>query len=150
VATQDSEWLSRQFVEHAPDAIIMADREGIIRLWNAGARAVFGYSADEAIGQSLDLIIPEQFRARHWDGFRKVTETGVTRYGNELLSVPAIDKDKTRISVEFSVTLLHGQAEEVLGVAAIVRDVTQRWNQQKEMRQRLADLEAQAAARQMA
>lgn len=141
----DSGWLSCQIVEHAPDAIIMADRDGIIRLWNAGAQAVLGYTAEEALGQSLDLIIPEQFRARHWAGFRKVMQTGVTRYGAVLLGVPATRRDGTRISVEFSVTLLRTQAEQVLGVAAIMRDVTQRWTEQKQMRQRLADLEAQAA-----
>ena len=88
MAAQESGWLAGQIVEHAPDAIIMADRDGIIRLWNAAASTVFGYSAVEAIGQSLDLIVPEQFRARHWDGFGKVMETGVTRYATELLAVP--------------------------------------------------------------
>jgi PAS domain S-box-containing protein len=146
MATQEPKWLSHQIVEHAPDAIIVADRDGIIRLWNAGAGAIFGYSAEEAVGQGLDLIIPERFRARHWDGFRKVMETGVTRYGADLLSVPAIRKDGTRISVEFSVTLLRTPAAEAVGVAAIMRDVTQRWIEQKEMGRRLADLEAQVAA----
>ena len=78
MAAQESGWLAGQIVEHAPDAIIMADRDGIIRLWNAAASTVFGYSAAEAVGQSLDLIVPEQFRARHWDGFGQVMETGVT------------------------------------------------------------------------
>ncbi|HEY4464217.1 MAG TPA: PAS domain S-box protein [Streptosporangiaceae bacterium] len=146
MATQEPEGLSHQIVEHAPDAIIMANRHGIIRLWNAGAEAIFGYPAQDAVGQTLDLIIPERFRARHWDGFRKVMETGVTRYGADLLSVPAIRKDGTRISVEFSVTLVRGPAGEPAGVAAIMRDVTQRWTEQREMGQRLADLEAQVAA----
>lgn len=144
--TQGQEWLSHQIVEHAPDAIIMADRDGLIRVWNAGAEAVFGYSARETLGQSLNLIIPERLRARHWHGFGKVMETGETRYGAELLHVPAMRKDQARISVEFSVTLLRGPAGEVLGVAAIMRDVTESWNQQKELRQRLAELEAQVAA----
>jgi PAS domain S-box-containing protein len=148
MAAQDSGRLSHQIVEHAPDAIIMADRDGTIRLWNGGARAVFGYSAEEAVGQSLDLIIPERLRDRHWNGFRKAMETGVTRYGRELLAVPAMRKDEGRISVEFSVALLRDPAGEVLGVAAIMRDVTQRWTQQKELRQRLAELEAQIAATQ--
>jgi PAS domain S-box-containing protein len=149
MAAQDSKWLSHQIVEHAPDAIIMADRDGIIRLWNGGARAVFGYSAEEAVGQSLDLIIPELLRDRHWSGFRKAMETGVTRYGRELLAVPAIRKDEARISVEFSVALLRDPAGEVLGVAAIMRDVSERWTQQKELRQRLADLETRVAATQV-
>ena len=146
MATEEPAWLSHQIVEHAPDAIIMADRDGIIRLWNAGAETIFGYPAQEAVGQGLDLIIPERFRARHWYGFREVMETGVTRYGADLLSVPAIRKDGTRISVEFSVTLLRSPAGEPAGVAAIMRDVTLRWIEQREMAQRLADLEAQVAA----
>ena len=146
MAAQEFGWLNGQIVENAPDAIIMADREGIIRLWNAGAGAVFGYPAAEAASQSLDLIIPEQFRAWHWDAFRKVMETGVTRYGAELLAVPAIRKDRARILVEFSVTLLRDPADEVLGVAAIMRDATERWTEQKQIRQRLAHLQAQQAA----
>ena len=146
MAAKQSGWLGLQIVEHAPDAIIMADREGIIRLWNAGASAVFGYSAAEAIGQSLDLIIPERFRTRHWDGFQKVMETGVTKYGADLLAVPAVRNDGRGISVEFSVTLLRDPADKVLGIAAIMRDVTQRRNEEKQVRQRLADLEAEVAA----
>lgn len=148
MATYEPEWLSHQIVENTPDAIIMADRDGTIRLWNGGARAVFGYSTEEAVGQSLDLIIPERLRDRHWTGFRKAMETGVTRYGRELLAVPAIRNDEGRISVEFSVALLRDTGGAVLGVAAIMRDVTERWTQQKDLRQRLADLEAQVAAAQ--
>jgi PAS domain S-box-containing protein len=146
MAVQDSGWLTSQIVEHAPDAVIMADRDGTIRLWNAAASTIFGYSAADAVGQSLDLIIPEPFRDRHWDGFQKVMETGVTRYATELLAVPAIRSDQTRISVEFSVTLLRDHADEIVGVAAIMRDVTERWTEQRQLRQRLAELEAQAGA----
>jgi PAS domain S-box-containing protein len=146
-AALETGWLSQEIVTYAPDAIIMADREGIIRLWNGGASTVFGFTAEEAIGHSLDLIIPERFRARHWEGFGKVMETGVTRYGAELLAVPAIRKDGAPISVEFSVTLLQDLAGRVLGVAAIMRDVTERWTEQKQLRQRLAELEAALAAR---
>lgn len=142
MTAHEPEWLSREIVAHAPDAIIMADRDGIIRLWNSGASTVFGFTAAEAIGQNLDLIIPERFRARHWEGFGKVMETGVTRYGSELLAVPAIRKDGASISVEFSVTLLQDPAGGVLGVAAIMRDVTERWTEQKQLRQRLTELEA--------
>ena len=147
MAAHEHEWLNRQIVDHAPEAIIMADREGIIRLWNAGASTIFGYSSAEAIGQSLDLIIPERFRTRHWEGFNKVMETGVTRYGAELLAVPAARNNGARISLEFSVTLLRDPSGEVLGIAAIMRDVTERWAEQRQMRQRLADLEAQLTAK---
>jgi PAS domain S-box-containing protein len=149
MATYEPDWLSHLIVESAPDAIVMADRDGTICLWNGGAQVVFGYSAEEVVGQSLDVIIPERLRERHWNAFRKAMETGVTRYGRELLGVPAIRKDEARISVEFSVALLRDPAGEILGVAAIMRDVTQRWTEQKELRQRIADLEAQVAAAQV-
>jgi PAS domain S-box-containing protein len=140
--TPTPEWLSMRIVEEAPDAIIFSDREGTIRLWNAGAEAVFGYRADEALGRSLDLIVPEKQRARHWEGYRAVMATGVTRYGRgELLRVPALRKDGRRISVEFSILLPRDAAGEVLGAAAILRDVTERWEQDRALRQRLAALE---------
>ncbi len=149
MAMYEPDWLSHRIVESAPDAIVMADRDGTIRLWNGGAQVIFGYSAEEAVGQSLDVIIPERLRERHWNAFRKAMETGVTRYGRELLGVPAIRKDETRISVEFSVALLRDPAGEILGVAAIMRDVTQRWTEEKELRRRIADLEAQLAVTQV-
>jgi PAS domain S-box-containing protein len=140
--TPTPEWLSRRIVEEAPDSIIFSDREGTIRLWNAGAEAVFGWRADEAVGRSLDLIVPEKQRGRHWEGYRAVMATGVTRYGRgELLKVPAIRKDGRRISVEFSILLPRDAAGEVLGAAAILRDVTERWEQDRALRQRLAALE---------
>jgi PAS domain S-box-containing protein len=134
------DWLCRQIVHGTQDAIIFSDRDGIIGLWNPGAESIFGYSAQEALGQSLDLIIPEKLRARHWNGYHKVMATGSTRYGEELLAVPAIRKDGKRISVEFSIVLLRSPAGVVLGSAAIIRDVTARWQKEKELRDRLADL----------
>jgi PAS domain S-box-containing protein len=136
------DWLCGQIVQNAQDAIIFADRDGIIRLWNSGAEAVFGYRAEEAVGQTLDLIIPERLRARHWEGYRKVMGTGVTRYGREVLKVPGIRKDGTRVSLEFTVILLRDGTGRLLGPAAILRDVTVRWEQEKAMRERLATLEA--------
>jgi PAS domain S-box-containing protein len=136
-----SEWLSRQIVDGAMDAIIFANRDGQMELWNLGAEIIFGYSADEAIGQSLDLIIPEKLRARHWEGYHKVMATGSTRYGKDLLAVPAMRKDGTRISIEFSILLVRSSTGEVIGSAAIVRDVTARWQKEKELQSRLAALE---------
>jgi len=138
-----NEWLYQQIVEHAPDAIIFADREGIIRLWNSGAEAMFGYRADEAAGQSLDLIIPEKLRGRHWEGYHDVMATGVTRYGREVLAVPGLRKDGTRISLEFSIALLRDGSGELVGAQAIMRDVTARFQQDKALKERLATLEAQ-------
>ena len=140
------EWLCQQIVHGSPDAIIFADREGTIRLWNAGAEVIFGYAAEEAVGQSLDLIIPERQRPPHWEGYRKVMATGVTRYGQELLAVPSIRKDGTRISLEFSIALVRDDRGEVLGATAILRDVTARWQRDKALRARLAEAESRASA----
>jgi PAS domain S-box-containing protein len=144
MSTDTYAWLCRQIVEHAQDAMIFADRDGIIRLWNAGAEAIFGYRAEEAVGHTLDLIIPEHLRARHWAGYCQVMATGVTRYGREVLAVPALRKDGTRLSLEFTIILVRGAAGDLLGPAAIIRDVTARWQREKAMKARLAILEARA------
>jgi PAS domain S-box-containing protein len=139
--TSSPSWLFRRVVEEMPEAVVFADREGVVRLWNRGAETIFGYSASEALGQSLDLIIPERFRARHWDGYRQVMATGVTSYGQRLLAVPAIRKDGQRISIEFSIALLNDERGERAGALAIVWDVTARWQAERELRARLAALE---------
>jgi len=137
-----NEELCQRIVAESQDAIIFADREGVIRLWNSGAEAMFGYRAEEAIGQTLDVIIPERLRQRHWDGWRKVMATGVSRYGREVLAVPATRRDGTRISIEFTIVVLRDESGKLLGAAATIRDVTTRWQQEKDQKQRLADLEA--------
>ena len=124
-----------------PEAVIFADQLGVVRVWNRAAESMFGYSADEALGQSLDLIVPERFRARHWEGYRHVMATGVTSYGQRLLAVLAMRKDGQRISIEFSIVLLKDERGEVTGAAAVVRDVTARWQAERELRRRLAALE---------
>jgi PAS domain S-box-containing protein len=141
MATPKHEWLCRSIVENAPDAMVFADREGKIRLWNAGAEAMFGYSAEEALGQSLDIIIPENLRGRHWEGYNRTMATGETKYGKDLLAVPGIRKDGTRISLEFSIVMLRGDDGQLLGPAAILREVTARWKKEKELKDRLAALE---------
>jgi PAS domain S-box-containing protein len=138
-------WLFRVIVEGAPEAIIASDPQGVIRLWNAGAEAIFGYPAPEAVGQRLDLIIPERYRERHWAGYRRVMQTGTTSYGGQLLAVPALRKDGTRISIEFHGVVLHDPPRSVAGVAAIVRDVTERWERERALRQRVHELEAAQA-----
>ena len=141
------ERLYRQVVEGSPDAIILGDPEGIIRLWNAGATAIFGFTAAEAVGQSMDLIIPERLRGRHWDGYRKVMVTGSSRYGaGDLLAVPAIRKDGSSLSVEFTIQMLKDEAGRITGLVAILRDVTKRFQREKELGRRLKELEAKVGS----
>jgi PAS domain S-box-containing protein len=139
----DQELIYRQIIDFSQDGIIFADRDGYMRLWNSGAETIFGYTNEEAIGNSLDLIIPEKLRQRHWEGYQKVMDTGKTRYGLELLKVPALRKDGERISVEFSIVLVRDNQDKVLGISAIIRDVTERWKQEKELTGRLKFLEDQ-------
>ena len=138
-------WLAGQIVQENSDAIMFADHEGLIRLWNKGAEAMFGYSAAEAEGNCLDLIIPENLRGRHWDGYHKVMASGETRYGTELLSAPGIRKDGTRLSLEFSMVIVRGENGAVLGTGAIIRDISARFQKEKTMKERLKILEEKQA-----
>ena len=142
----NTEMIYRQIIENSQDAILFANREGIIELWNSGAEAIFGYTKEEVQGKSLDLIVPEKLRQRHWDGYQKVMETGETRYGKELLKVPAMRKDGTSISVEFTILLVRNRRNEIIGTAAIIRDVTERWKQEKELKQKLKLFESKSAS----
>ena len=137
-----SDWLCRRLVEESRDAIIFVDKHGLIRLWNTGAEAMFGYRAAEMEGQSLDRIIPDPLRARHNEGFRRVMASGASRYAADLLAVPGLRKDGARISLEFTITLIQDDKGQVLGAAAIIRDVTGRWQRDQELKKRLAALEA--------
>lgn len=135
--------LCDRIIAETQEAVIYTDRDGVILLWNSGATSIFGFSESEALGQSLDLIIPEKLRKRHWDGWNRVIETGVTKYGSEPLAVPGQRADGSRVSLEFSITMLRDDADQITGIAAILRDVTQRWEQDKALRRRLAEAEAQ-------
>src|SRR5262247_1915745 len=130
-----------QFVQAAGDAIIAAGAEGSIVLWNPAAERMFGYTESEALGRSLDLIIPERFRQRHWDGYRQVMHTGHTKYGTEVLRVPASHKDGRTLSIAFTVALMRASKTQAWVIAAIVRDETTRWNEERELRRWLAELE---------
>ena len=132
----------KSFVESAGDAIVVADAHGAIIFWNAAAERVFGYTSSEALGQTLDLIIPERQRERHWSGYREVMRSGHTRYGSDVLRVPALHKDGRRISIAFTVTLLMAPDRSVRAIAAIVRDETTRWNEERALRERIARLES--------
>ncbi|HKU07901.1 MAG TPA: PAS domain S-box protein [Bradyrhizobium sp.] len=121
------------------DSIIATDREGRISFWNPGSERIFGFSAAEAVGQSLDLIIPENLRARHWSGYRRVMQTGSSVYGRgDVLSVPALTKDGRRISVEFTIVMLRNGQGELSGMVAVLRDVSQRFAEVRELKRRLA------------
>jgi len=140
--SQTQEWLCRRIVAESQDAVIFADQAGVIRLWNAGAAAMFGYLAGEALGQPLDLIIPENLRARHGEGYRRVMASGETKYGKDLLAVPGLKKDGSRLSLEFTIALIRDEAGDILGAAAIIRDVTARFARHRELQKRLAALQA--------
>jgi PAS domain S-box-containing protein len=142
----DQAQLSQRILEHAPDAILYADRDGIIRLWNQGAERIFGFSAAEALGQSLDLIIPERHRQRHWDGYHQTMATGITKYGTKMLAVPALHQGGTQLNTEFSIVMLKDGEGHPLGVAAIMRDITERRAEEKALRDRLAALEAEQSS----
>jgi PAS domain S-box-containing protein len=134
-------------VEQSPEAIVVADPDGRIQFWNRAAEDIFGFPAAEALGHSLDLIIPEPQRERHWAGYRAVMRSGQTRYGRDLLAVPAMRKDGARISVEFYVVLLRDDdTGQIAGIAALIREVTAHWQRDRELQQRLRALEAQVAA----
>jgi PAS domain S-box-containing protein len=124
------------------DAIVAADKDGTIFFWNPGAERIFGYASAEAVGRSLDIIIPERLRQRHWDGYRRVMAGGQSRYGHgDLLSVPAVRRDGTGLSVEFTIVPLHDETGTLTGMAAIMRDVTRRFEETRELKRRLAAAE---------
>jgi PAS domain S-box-containing protein len=139
--TEERAWLANQIVQESQDDITMADREGVIRLWNKGAQKIFGFTPAEALDQFLHIIIPENLRERHDQGYRQVMESGHSKYSQELLAVPAIKKDGSRKSVEFTLILIREQ-DRILGVAAIIRDVSTRWERDRTLQRRLAQLEA--------
>jgi PAS domain S-box-containing protein len=140
------EQLGRALLGTMSDAIIHADHEGVIRFWNPGAERIFGFTPDEALGRSLDLIIPEPQRARHWSGFRRVMETGESRYGHgDLLAVPGLRKDGSRISIEFTIVPVHGEDGRMEGMLAVLRDVTRRFEEMRALRREIAVLKDQPA-----
>ena len=134
-----------ELVVRLADAVIIAEADGTIAFWNEAAARLFGFTADEAVGKTLDLIIPERLRQRHWEGFRSVMATGQTSYGDRLLEVPALHADGRRLSIAFTVTLLHGDDGAPRAIAALVRDDTQRFVERKRLRDELAELRASSS-----
>jgi PAS domain S-box-containing protein len=139
--------LEAAIVERTDHAVVVADADGTIRFWNPAAEAMFGRPRDDALGRSLDIIVPEKLRDRHWDGYRRVMETGETEYAGRTLAVPAMRADGSRISVEFTVTLLQAPDGAVTGIAAIMRDVTAQWEERRTLTRRLAEAERALAER---
>jgi PAS domain S-box-containing protein len=134
----------QQLVEGLGDAVVVCDASGAIVVWNDAAVRVFGFTRDDALGHSLDLIIPERQRQRHWDGYNKTMATGETRYGSDVLRVPALHKEGRALSIAFTVAMLHDAAGKVTAIVAVVRDETARWSEERQLRARLAQLEAAA------
>jgi PAS domain S-box-containing protein len=130
------------FLHVSGDAIVAAAPDGSISFWNAAAERIFGYSASEALGRSLDMIIPERFRQRHWQGYRRVMDTGQTRYGADVLRVPAVHKDGRSLSIAFTVALVYSQEKQIDAIVAIIRDETARWQEVQALRNQIAELEA--------
>jgi PAS domain S-box-containing protein len=131
---------AEKLVAGMTDAIIYADAVGVIRRWNQAATRIFGFTEVEACGQSLDIIVPANLRERHWQGFHATMQTGKSRYGEgDLLSVPAMRKDGTRISVEFTIVPFTDDAGQMVGIAAIMRDVTARFEELRALRRQVAD-----------
>jgi PAS domain S-box-containing protein len=135
----------QQLVHAVGDAVVVVDVDGAIVLWNPAATRLFGFSESEALGRSLDLIIPERQRARHWEGYAKTVNTGITRYGTSLLRVPALHKDGVPLSIAFTVALLRNAQGEVTAIASVIRDETARFNEERALRKRVTELEAKLA-----
>ena len=131
----------KQLVEALADAVVVADPSGAIRFWNPAAERLFGFTEAEALGNSLDLIVPERFRERHWAGYNRTMATGQSRYANDVLRVPAVHKDGRPLSIAFTVGLLYGPQGNVTGILAVIRDETARFAEDRNLRKRLADLE---------
>ena len=141
----DLDRLGRAVLGAASEAIVAVDGEGVIRFWNPGAERLFGFAAAEAVGRPIDIIIPEPQRARHWAGFRRVMETGESRYGQgDLLAVPGLRQDGSRVSLEFTIVPLRGPEGHVEGMAAVLRDVTRRFEELRALRRELAAVRAGA------
>lgn len=129
-------------VDCVGDAIVACDGDGLITVWNKAAERIFGFSAQEAMGASLDIIIPERMKNRHWEGYHKTMETGVTKYGTDVLSVPAVCKDGRTLSISFTVAMLFDANGKACQCLAVMRDDTVRYNRDRALRKRIAELEA--------
>ena len=129
------------------DAVMVCDAEGAIVLWNPACERLFGHSEADVLGKTMDMIIPERLRSRHWEGYHKTMATGITKYGTDVLRVPAVDKQGRTLSIAFTVAMLHAPDGKVSAIASIIRDETSRFNDERALKKRVAELEAQLAAK---
>ena len=127
------------------DGVMAADAQGLITLWNPACERMFGYTEAEALGKSLDLIIPQRQQKPHWDGYHKTMATGKTKYGNDVLRVPAVHKDGHTLSIAFTVSMLFKADGAVSAIVAVIRDVSVKFAEERELRKRIMELEAQLA-----
>jgi PAS domain S-box-containing protein len=134
-----------QLVQAIGDGVVVADAGGKIVMWNPACERIFGFTQAEAMGQSLDIIIPQRQQQRHWEGFTKTMETGQTRYGNDVLRVPAVHKDGHSISIAFTVALLPAAEGKVGAIVAVVRDESKRFAEDRELRKKLTELQGKVA-----
>jgi len=125
------------------DAVIVSDAEGRVVVWNPAAERMFGFTEAEALGQSMDMIIPERLRKRHWEGFDKSMATGTTKYGHDVLRVPAIDKAGHAMSIAFTVAMLFDGEGKVNAIASVIRDETARFSEERALKKRVAELESE-------
>lgn len=128
------------------DAVVVCDRQGRVVVWNGGAERIFGWTSSEAMGQRMDMIVPERLRKRHWEGYDQSMKTGQTRYAHDLLRVPAVDKAGRAMSIAFSVFMLFGADGQVTACGSVIRDETDRFAEDRALRKRIVELEAQLAA----
>jgi PAS domain S-box-containing protein len=118
-----------------PEAVIFADREGVIRYWSGGAEAVFGHSAADALGNSLDLIIPERFRPAHWQAYDRAIRSGQTKYDGRVLATRSMRKDGSKLFVDLSFAMVKDAHDAVLGALATGRDCTARYLAERQQRE---------------
>jgi PAS domain S-box-containing protein len=136
----------KKLVESVGDAVMACDASGAITLWNPASERMFGFTQADALGKSLDLIIPQRQQQRHWEGYHKTMQTGITKYGHDVLRVPAVHKDGHTLSIAFTVSMLHSPDGKVSHIVAVVRDETARFTEDRNLRKRLMELESQLAA----
>ena len=127
------------------DAVVASDASGAITLWNPAAARMFGHAESEALGQALDIITPERHQKRHWDGYFKTMQTGITRYGNDVLRVPAMHKDGHTLSIAFTVALMHNSDGTVSNIVAVIRDESARFKEIQLLRKQITEFEMQMA-----